>query len=59
MTQVPGVKYVPMVGKVTVAMLERNLMRLFENYHIPQAPGKDFRYVLAHYLISKYAGPGG
>lgn len=52
-------KYVPMVGKVTVAMLERNLMRLFENYHIPQAPGKDFRYVLAHYLILKYAGPGG
>jgi methylenetetrahydrofolate dehydrogenase (NAD+) len=33
--QIPGVVYVPQVGKVTVAMLERNLMRLFENYHIP------------------------
>lgn len=30
---VPGVVYVPMVGKVTVAMLERNLMRLYENFH--------------------------
>lgn len=27
-----GVRYVPQVGKVTVAMLERNLMRLFENF---------------------------
>lgn len=33
--KVPGVVYVPMVGKVTVAMLERNLMRLFENFHHP------------------------
>ena len=33
--QVPGVTYVPMVGKVTVAMLERNLMRLYENFHHP------------------------
>jgi hypothetical protein len=41
--QIPGVKYVPLVGKVTVAMLERNLMRLFENYHLPDSPGKDFR----------------
>jgi hypothetical protein len=31
--QVPGVVYVPLVGKVTVAMLERNLMRLYENFH--------------------------
>lgn len=31
--KVPGVVYVPQVGKVTVAMLERNLMRLFENFH--------------------------
>jgi hypothetical protein len=31
--QVPGVKYVPLVGKVTVAMLERNLLRLIENFH--------------------------
>lgn len=34
---VPGVVYVPMVGKVTVAMLERNLMRLYENFHAPGA----------------------
>lgn len=33
--KIPGVTYVPMVGKVTVAMLERNLMRLFENFHYP------------------------
>jgi len=31
----PGVVYVPMVGKVTVAMLERNLMRLYKNFHDP------------------------
>mmetsp|Transcript_24162 Transcript_24162/g.52613 ORF Transcript_24162/g.52613 Transcript_24162/m.52613 type:complete len:187 (-) Transcript_24162:763-1323(-) len=33
--KVPGVTYVPMVGKVTVAMLERNLVRLYENFHHP------------------------
>ena len=33
--KIPGVVYVPMVGKVTVAMLERNLMRLFEQFHHP------------------------
>ena len=37
--QVEGVKYVPLVGKVTVAMLERNLIRLVENYHDPEAGG--------------------
>ena len=26
-----------MVGKVTVAMLERNLMRLYEQFHSPRA----------------------
>jgi methylenetetrahydrofolate dehydrogenase (NAD+) len=31
--QIPGVLYVPQVGKVTVAMLERNLMRLHEQFH--------------------------
>ena len=31
--QVPGVQYVPLVGRVTVAMLERNLLRLYENFH--------------------------
>lgn len=35
--QIPGVVYVPMVGKVTVAMLERNLMRLYEQFHSPAA----------------------
>lgn len=35
--KIEGVTYVPMVGKVTVAMLERNLMRLFYNFHRPQA----------------------
>jgi methylenetetrahydrofolate dehydrogenase (NAD+) len=35
--KIPGVVYVPMVGKVTVAMLERNLMRLYENFHSPAA----------------------
>jgi len=30
--KVPGIKYVPLVGKVTVAMLERNLLRLHKNY---------------------------
>lgn len=33
--KIPGVTYVPMVGKVTVAMLERNLVRLYENFHHP------------------------
>ena len=33
--KIPGVVYVPMVGKVTVAMLERNLMRLFDQFHHP------------------------
>jgi methylenetetrahydrofolate dehydrogenase (NAD+) len=32
---IPGVVYAPMVGKVTVAMLERNLMRLYHNFHDP------------------------
>lgn len=33
--KIPGVVYVPLVGKVTVAMLERNLMRLYEQFHSP------------------------
>jgi hypothetical protein len=33
--KIPGVIYVPQVGKVTVAMLERNLMRLFDQFHHP------------------------
>jgi len=38
--KVPGVVYVPMVGKVTVAMLERNLMRLYEQFHSPQSKAR-------------------
>mmetsp|Transcript_7963 Transcript_7963/g.12462 ORF Transcript_7963/g.12462 Transcript_7963/m.12462 type:complete len:375 (+) Transcript_7963:116-1240(+) len=34
--QIENVTYIPMVGKVTVAMLERNLMRLFYNFHHPE-----------------------
>jgi len=34
--KIPGVVYVPLVGKVTVAMLERNLMRLHEQFHAPR-----------------------
>ncbi|MGB1596507.1 MAG: hypothetical protein ACPIOQ_27350 [Promethearchaeia archaeon] len=33
---VPGVKYVPLVGKVTVAMLERNLIRLINQFQLEQ-----------------------
>lgn len=38
--------YIPMVGKVTVAMLERNLMRLFYNFHHPDRQYED-RYKAA------------
>ena len=34
--KIDGVRYVPLVGKVTVAMLERNLVRLVKNF-CPQA----------------------
>lgn len=36
--QIPGVVYVPQVGKVTVAMLERNLMRLYDQFHHHNIP---------------------
>lgn len=39
--------YIPMVGKVTVAMLERNLMRLFYNFHHPDRQYED-RYKAAY-----------
>jgi methylenetetrahydrofolate dehydrogenase (NAD+) len=32
---IPGVRYVPLVGKVTIAMLEKNMMRLYQNFHAP------------------------
>ena len=43
--KIPGVVYVPMVGKVTVAMLERNLMRLFDNFHHPTHAKEEQRKV--------------
>jgi hypothetical protein len=49
--KVPGVKYVPLVGKVTIAMLERNLVRLFDNYHAKEAPGRDFRYYIENRFV--------
>ena len=33
LSKVPGAQYVPQVGKVTVSMLERNLLRLIEQFH--------------------------
>jgi methylenetetrahydrofolate dehydrogenase (NAD+) len=36
--KIPGVKYVPQVGKITVAMLERNLLRLHQNFVESSAP---------------------
>eukprot|EP00934_Nitzschia_sp_Nitz4_P006782 Nitzschia sp. Nitz4//scaffold149_size55946//2268//3660//NITZ4_006585-RA/size55946-augustus-gene-0.70-mRNA-1//-1//CDS//3329536782//6772//frame0 len=42
---VPGVVYVPMVGKVTVAMLERNLMRLYEQFYAPSHPQEQSAYM--------------
>jgi hypothetical protein len=38
---IPGVVYVPLVGKVTVAMLERNLMRLYDQFHSPSSLNKN------------------
>lgn len=38
--KIPGVVYISMVGKVTVAMLERNLVRLFEQFHHPNKKWK-------------------
>ena len=54
--KVPGVKYVPLVGKVTIAMLERNLVRLFDNYHAEGAPGKDFKYYIENRFLKKGEG---
>ena len=35
--QIPGVKYVPLVGKVTVSMLERNLIRLIMQFQLEES----------------------
>ncbi|KAL3938217.1 MAG: hypothetical protein SGBAC_006824 [Bacillariaceae sp.] len=56
--KVPGVVYVPMVGKVTVAMLERNLMRLYEQFHSPDSKGsqqKTSRWNLGLHLYTAAA----
>ena len=44
LTKKKNIKYVPLVGKVTVAMLERNLMRCYEYYHAENAINRDFRF---------------
>jgi methylenetetrahydrofolate dehydrogenase (NAD+) len=40
LAQRPGVRYMGQVGKVTVGMLERNLLRLYENFGREVAAGK-------------------
>lgn len=50
--KVPGVVYIPQVGKVTVAMLERNLVRLFENFHHPDSQEQTGRKSSAWYGIT-------
>lgn len=46
--QIPGVVYVPQVGKVTVAMLQRNLMRLYEQFHYNTSGDDDnMEYILS------------
>jgi len=40
LAQRPGVRYMGQIGKVTVAMLERNLMRLHENFNGDVKEGK-------------------
>jgi methylenetetrahydrofolate dehydrogenase (NAD+) len=46
LSAVPGVRYVPAVGKVTVTMLERNLLRLYKNFHSANATNPNFRYYI-------------
>merc|ERR1711974_7565 len=41
LAQRPGVRYMGQIGKVTVAMLERNLMRLRHNFGQEVKAGKD------------------
>jgi len=38
--EIEGVKYVGAVGKVTISILERNLVRLVENFHLPSSTMK-------------------
>ena len=45
--EIPGVQYVPLVGKVTVAMLERNVLRLHENYHAKAVLRDDLKQAAA------------
>eukprot|EP00045_Choanoeca_perplexa_P009762 m.95500 g.95500 ORF g.95500 m.95500 type:complete len:157 (+) comp15019_c0_seq10:897-1367(+) len=44
----PNVRFVPLVGKMTVAMLERNLVRLYENFHSPEARAKAAKPSTSH-----------
>ena len=46
--------YIPLVGRVTVACLERNLLTLYKQYHVGKI---SLRYRLAE-EVSKLGGPG-
>mmetsp|Transcript_15440 Transcript_15440/g.30789 ORF Transcript_15440/g.30789 Transcript_15440/m.30789 type:complete len:352 (+) Transcript_15440:54-1109(+) len=52
--KVEGVKYCGMVGKVTVKMLERNLCRLYNQYHRPGLRKREGRREAAHFAVSAY-----
>lgn len=56
--KIEGVNYVPMVGKVTVAMLERNLVRLYENFHHPDRRFKAARDEEEQLLLSPTTSSG-
>jgi hypothetical protein len=58
---IPGVIYIPQVGKVTVAMLERNVMRLFDQFHHPnvickrqQNYRRQFNKNINHHYLQNY-----
>ena len=60
--QIPGVIYIPQVGKVTVAMLERNVIRLFDQFHHPnvvctrqQNYRRQFNRNISHHYLQNYA----
>jgi hypothetical protein len=47
--KIPGVVYIPQVGKVTVAMLQRNLMRLYEQFHYYHSgDDNNMTYIIKH-----------
>ncbi|CAJ1355389.1 unnamed protein product, partial [Effrenium voratum] len=48
----PGVRYVGQIGKVTVAMLERNLLRLHQNFNEKVKDGKGGDFYLMQTRVS-------